>query len=323
MLPYKIQIDLVNSGVAAIEAVQANDYDVVFMDHRMPGMDGVEALRHIRTLNGSRFAALPVIALTANVVDGVDEMFLKNGFNEFLSKPIDVVKLNFVLEKWIPARKQKSLSKQPDVRSRVVSISGDNSDSSLVIEGINVEKGISISAGSLDYYMETLATFLEDGSERIKMLRECITKKDLTLYTTYVHALKSAAASIGAEDLAVFASFLETAGKQESLSLIKTRNDDFIDELESLLDRIRNALAVHRKNEDETGDCESFYALLSILVKALEDMDAGVINQTLSDLQKNACSEKFKDSVRNLSAKVLMSEYDEAAEYIKEMLTSR
>ena len=82
--------------------MQAEEYDIVFMDHMMPVMDGIEAVAIIRKLEGERFQTLPIVALTANALVGMEEMYLQNGFNAYLSKPIDIQKLNAILEKWIP-----------------------------------------------------------------------------------------------------------------------------------------------------------------------------------------------------------------------------
>ena len=106
---YEVQIRLCGSGEEAIKAVQAEEYDLVFMDHMMPGMDGIEATAIIRGLEDERFQKLPIVALTANAISGMKEMYLKNGFNDYLSKPIDVQKLNALLEKWIPKEKQQKL----------------------------------------------------------------------------------------------------------------------------------------------------------------------------------------------------------------------
>jgi signal transduction histidine kinase/CheY-like chemotaxis protein len=110
LLPYKMRVDLCKSGVTAIEAVKTNRYDIVFMDHIMPVMDGIEATLKIRAMGDKDlyYKEVPVIALTANAGSGRKEMFLENGFNDFLSKPIDTVKLDAVLRKWIPKVKQKS-----------------------------------------------------------------------------------------------------------------------------------------------------------------------------------------------------------------------
>jgi signal transduction histidine kinase/CheY-like chemotaxis protein len=112
MLPYKMKIDLCFSGAEAIAAVAKNRYDLVFMDHMMPEMDGIEATKLIREMSSENphYAELPIIALTANAVSGTKEMFLSNGFNDFLSKPIDVIKLNAILGKWIPKEKLEKLN---------------------------------------------------------------------------------------------------------------------------------------------------------------------------------------------------------------------
>jgi CheY-like chemotaxis protein len=114
LLPYKMRVDLCKSGMTAIGAMQMNRYDIVFMDHKMPGMDGIETTQMIRSMGDEDpyYKEVPVIALTANAVSGTKEMFLENGFNDFLSKPIDTVKLDAILERWIPKVKQKSAVKK-------------------------------------------------------------------------------------------------------------------------------------------------------------------------------------------------------------------
>ena len=109
--PYGVQVSMCKNGEMALEAVKANRYDMIFMDHLMPGMDGVETTERIRAFDAEDgyFAEIPIVALTANAVIGMREFFLANGFSDFMSKPVDVVKLNSVLEKWIPKEKQLTL----------------------------------------------------------------------------------------------------------------------------------------------------------------------------------------------------------------------
>jgi len=108
LAPYGMEVSLCKNGKMAIEAVKTNRYDLVFMDHLMPDMDGVEATGAIRDLGAENgyLAEMPIVALTANVLSGMREFFLKNGFSDFMSKPVDVVKLNALLRKWIPTEKQ-------------------------------------------------------------------------------------------------------------------------------------------------------------------------------------------------------------------------
>ncbi|MDR0389569.1 MAG: response regulator [Spirochaetaceae bacterium] len=101
---FDIQVDLTQKGLLAIELVQKNSYDLVFMDHMMPEMDGIETTRRIREL-GIGYKKIPIVALTANVVAGAETMFLKNQFNDFLAKPIEFASLNRCLRKWLPPEK--------------------------------------------------------------------------------------------------------------------------------------------------------------------------------------------------------------------------
>jgi len=107
--PYGMEVDFCKNGEMALSAIKANRYDMVFMDHLMPGMDGVETTREIRKLGESDkyYLDLPIVALTANAVSGMREFFLENGFSDFMSKPVDVLKLNAILERWIPQEKQR------------------------------------------------------------------------------------------------------------------------------------------------------------------------------------------------------------------------
>ena len=105
--PYKMQLFTAESGYQAIEMVKNETYDLILMDHMMPGMDGVETVHKIRALPGDYFQNIPIIALTANAVNGAREMFLRESFQDFASKPIEIKTLERVLKKWLPKSKQK------------------------------------------------------------------------------------------------------------------------------------------------------------------------------------------------------------------------
>ncbi|MDR2071548.1 MAG: response regulator [Treponema sp.] len=106
LVPYRMQVDICDNGNGAIGMVKENRYDLIFMDHMMPGIDGIEATAQIRAMEGEYFRSVPIIALTANAIAGMKEMFLAKGFNDYLSKPIEISRLNELVEKWIPLAKQ-------------------------------------------------------------------------------------------------------------------------------------------------------------------------------------------------------------------------
>ena len=120
LYPYNMHVDLCLSGAEAIEKAKQYHYDLIFMDHMMPEMDGIEAAKRIRKLGeeDAYYRDLPIIALTANAIDGMKEMFLENGFSDFLSKPIDQIKLNTILAKWIMKEEIKNVTQRISVAAR-------------------------------------------------------------------------------------------------------------------------------------------------------------------------------------------------------------
>ena len=320
VLPYQMEIDLCNNGVEAILAVKAKRYDIVFMDHRMPEMDGVEATEHIRAMGSDDpyYKDLPIIALTANAIYGMEKMFIKHGFSDYLTKPIDVAKLNTILEKWIPREKQMGSV----VKSRKPVNDNNTGQKTLSIEGLDVTKGIIYSGGTAGYYLETLATYLDDGQKKKEEIKKCLAEGNLKLYTTYVHALKSASANIGATLLSEAAYALEMAGNREDISFIEANNASFITDLEQVLANIETALA-SADSDDESGsptitvqDREK----LATLKTALERLDYEVINKTIEGLLVSAYTKNLRTMVRNISNSILMFEYNEAIVMIDTVL---
>ena len=114
--PYKATVDTCLSGKEALEAVKQSEYDLIFMDYMMPEMDGVEAVKQLRALDDVKHKTLPIIALTANALVGAKEMFLENGFDDFISKPIEVMKLNQILAKWVPTEKQEAFTTKEEAK---------------------------------------------------------------------------------------------------------------------------------------------------------------------------------------------------------------
>jgi len=321
LIPYMMKVDLCNSGMEAIKLIKSKQYDIVFMDHRMPGMDGVEATEYIRALGNddARYKELPIIALTANAVSGMKEMFIEHGFNDFISKPIDTVRLDTILEKWIPKDKQTGS----------VSSGSSRSDDSAVlsaldkIEGLNAKKGISLSGGTVEFYHEILLTFYEDWTEREPEIQKCLEAGDLSLYTTNVHALKGASANIGADKLSEAAYDLELAGTRGDFDFIRSNTDITLQMLKELLNNINyilTSLGLTCEKPVNSLDAAQYKATLESLSSALEVMDFSNINRSIDLLLSSTQSEKDKSKIRDISKHVLMFEYDDALTLISDLL---
>jgi signal transduction histidine kinase/CheY-like chemotaxis protein/HPt (histidine-containing phosphotransfer) domain-containing protein len=321
LAPYKMRVDVCRSGPEAIEAVQAEHYDIVFMDHMMPGMDGIEATKRIRAMRGDYYRKLPVIALTANAVAGAREMFLGEGLNDFISKPIDISKLKTVLDKWIP----QALRKSP---TEVIAAGDDGGDDidvrRIKIDGVDVEKGLAMSGGKGTHYIRTITMFYEDGFEKIKEIRNCMEIGDMHLYATHVHGLKSAAASIGAAAVSEEAKALETASKENNQIYVNGHNAKFLMNLEALLHNIGKLLDDIEAMKKKTGgghiDTEMLKAELAKLKTAMESFDSEAIDGATNTLIEYEQAEHFGERIKTILQNVLIGEYDEALEQIDRLL---
>jgi PAS domain S-box-containing protein len=316
MSQYKMTIDLAKSGREAIEAVQENDYDIVFMDHMMPEMDGIEASNRIRALIptqeryemcncGNYYKNLPIVALTANAVSGMREMFLKNGFQDFLAKPIDTTLLDAILEKWLPKDKLESFTASETKKSDLPAFR---------IEGVDVESGIYMTGGDAANYLKTLSIFREDGLEKIDTLRNLLSVDDFQLYATHVHALKSALASIGAAKISNLARSLEIASKNKDRAFIEKNNEKFLEELTMLLESIKLAVAsVATSKKKSGGEVDIGFIKENVvrLQQALEILDMEEVDSVLSLLRTKSDGEidKILDDISN---NILICEYDVA-----------
>ena len=303
---YGMSIDTCLSGKSAIEAVLAKEYDLVLMDHMMPEMDGIEATKIIRSLGGSH-ANLPVVALTANAIVGAKEMFLQNGFDDFLSKPIEVNKLNSILAKWIPAHKQMKAKTVPrtdvdrDEKAEKTEIS---------IADVDVTRGISLSGGSVENYLDTLAVFYKNGIEKIGELAKCVETENFSLYTTYIHALKSACANIGANMHSDNAMALEYAGIDQNNDFIKSHNEDFSDSLKELLENINAVITANTTMPDcDTLDEDVMKELLEQLKTAVEAFDIEAIEELTENLQDFKQLPEKGETVSSLLKDVFLSRY--------------
>jgi signal transduction histidine kinase/CheY-like chemotaxis protein len=314
MAPYRMRVDLRKSGREAIEAVKAERYDIVFMDHMMPEMDGVEAAGRIRELGGEEYQNLPIVALTANAVSGMKEMFLSRGFNDFLSKPIDTSKLNAVLGKWLPKEKQ--------LRAAESAAPAEADCAWIKIDGVDVERGLSLANGQAENYLQTLAVFCEDLREKGVEIRRALGKNDIASYTIYVHALKSAAANVGATKLSEDAKELEMAGKRTNTDLIAARTPLLLADLEALRGDITEAVASAREarmSDLPPVDEKAVKAALAELREALSGLNAGAINDAAGKVRDlNAAASG--GAVEKIMQNVLVGDYDEAVAQIGELL---
>jgi signal transduction histidine kinase/CheY-like chemotaxis protein len=332
--PYGMKIDSCLSGSEALDLVRRNHYDLVFMDHMMPEMDGLTATGLIRKQDpedGADYCKnLPIVMLTANAVAGQREIFLSSGVNDFLSKPIDVGKLNLILETWLPAEKQlKRTGPEKDEKDEGPEEAGPPPprDGLLpVLPGIDTQTGLRNAGDSVDSYIGILSFFRRDITERIPLIKKAVEESDWASYTTMVHAIKGASRSIGAMETGDLAAELEAAGRDRNQDLIAEKTGALTARLEELAARIRHALGEAEETEDsalreaEDGGISALEAenlKLGPLKDALSDMDTGRVDEILAGIHGRQMDLKTRNYLALLEERILLFEYDKAVEMIE------
>jgi signal transduction histidine kinase/CheY-like chemotaxis protein len=321
MLPYRLKIDTAISGMEALKLIHEHEYDIIFMDHMMPIMDGIETLHKIREKGGT-YKDVPVIVLTANAVVGMKEMFLKEGFNDYISKPIDTSKLDGVLFKWIPKNKHQ--------KPQAISMHKLKSVTNIAIEDIDVAEGIRMANGSMESYLDILTVYIKDSKERYSTLCSFlqtieITNPDprvLSLFTTQVHALKSASASIGAKKLSEDALKLEMAGKAAAVEFIKQNLGLFCSSLAVTLERIERVLPKREAAENEAQKraigTEDMRDILN-LKTALEHEDIRNIDTFFETLNGKDFNSAVKEKLGDIGDFILVSDFKEALKAVEDL----
>jgi CheY-like chemotaxis protein len=327
LAPYHAKIDTSLNAIKAIELIKQHTYDIVFMDHMMPDMDGIEAVAHIRAWeakhNGmaAKQTQVPIIALTANAISGMREMFIEHGFNDFLAKPIDISKLDGILCRWIPKEKRGMREHGSANKDQEAGDTGSN----LTIPGVDIPAGISMTGGTIALYRQVIGLFRKDAEERLPLLQTIPDSSALPGFVTHVHALKSASASIGAAEISAKAADLEAAGKAANLDFIRENLPGFAKALAELAGGIK----AWEDGQEPSGsehvlDNAAVVQLLRELETALSAEDAGGIDRILEELKRqtasNTVSAKTKEGLEKVNEDVLMTEFESAAEIIRSLL---
>ena len=313
MAPYNMNIQTCLSGPEALEMIKNNHYDIVFMDHMMPGMDGIEVTTLVREMESKDeyFKKLPIIALTANAVSGQKEIFLESGINDFLAKPIEIQKLDEILEKWLP----------PDKLNESEMLGRDDKKpekaESIDISGIDVALGLRNCGGDITVYLDILIDFCKDAEARMVKINEAFTQGDTKLYVTLVHALKGAARSIGAVETGEKASWLEKTAAKGQLSAVRGKTNDLYEHVQTLIKSVKTIVEKH-ESKDNKEDTEISALRLETLKTALEEMDIEAVNRILLVFTGLSLDKETKEKISEIEQLVLMFEYEKAIEKINE-----
>ena len=250
MKRFGFEATLIESGPEAINRIDEHlvEYDMIFMDHMMPFMDGVEVTSQIRKINTTYAKEIPIVALTANAINGVEKQFLDAGMNDYLSKPIHMKQLSNVLKKWLPLEKQVRMvdgKEAPQVITDeygnvIKTLDGKSKDILDCLPGVDVEDGLRNCGGSKSVYISVLQTFA--SSNLISSLNEYYEAEDMENYSVISHSIKGACRNIGANKVADMAYALEKASKEKEIAFVWENHQDFADEYTAMIRTVTQAI---------------------------------------------------------------------------------
>ena len=315
---YELEITEAENGMEAIELVKGTRFQIIFMDHMMPGMDGIEAMQRIRNDCGENGRLPVVIALTANAMTGIRETFLASGFQDFITKPLDRRAMHMLLLKWIPEENRRAggswisnLQLNNDMFRKVI------------IEGIDTDEVAEHYNGSMEEYHELLTLYCLDGKRKLKVLRE----HHYEGYGIEVHALKSASANVGAMRLSFRAKEQEKAVNRGDMAFVDSRMSVLLAEYEEQLEHIQSYLEENRKEESmavqkqkKEIEKEELVQTVESALESLEDFQAKECARKIEEILECRLEADVKAVLEKIEEQLKLYEDDKAEQMLRELL---
>ena len=313
---YNITPSAAASAQQAIEMLRQNKFDIIFMDHMMPEMDGVEAVNIIREMG----ITTPIIALTANAVTSAREMLLAAGMNDFLSKPIVKGELNKILIKWIPSSHMIDKQNTESIPSTTDSEKNIKFWEKIhEIKGLSLQTGLNRVSGQRDVYKNALRLLSKGIDTCIGNLEEFLAAGDMHNFTIEAHSIKTSLANIGAMELSTMAQKLEAASVKMDASFCADTLPSFSEALRNLRDKLKDAFSQIRRSDTLVIPPE-LVSILSRIKDAFINTDYGEISNGIKNLDTLDLEDGLKDEIEEIKDTVMVMDYSNAAEMINMLL---
>ena len=315
---YQIKVDTAMSGQEALEKVMKNHYHLILMDQMMPIMDGIETAEQIRRMPQKDKRNVPIIALTANAIRGSREMFLEKGFQDYLSKPMNINLLENILMKYLPDEFIHFVDKEdPNIKV----------SKNITIAGVDTQLGIKNYDNSVSRYIQVLKYIYDDGFAQIERMDKMIANEEFEQYTFETHALKGLALGVGALSLADKSRELEFAVRDGNLDKVRAEAPSLTEEYKKILANIKFVLVDNGielseevKVTKEALSPEDEKKGLVSLRESLEMLDMTESDKKISDLLSFKLDDETREKFKKIRTAVREFDYDEAIIIVDEIL---
>ncbi len=296
----QVRLDCVESGAKALSVFRLHAYDLVFLDHRMPGMDGIQTLHAMRELNDPRNRDVPIVALTANVFNTAREQYFEEGFDDYLSKPIDSVKLEELLIRHLPKAKVHIL----DGSGEEEKWSEEGFVPKMVPEGIDYELAVQTCGGS-QILKQVAEEFRTDIESRAVRMESDVDSGNIDDFTIQVHALKSSARLLGAIRLSERAAYLESCGKRGDLVEIEQQMPYMMKDYRSYIQKLDMMLGTKQETDKPLLSQDELKYYLAGLRELAEAFDFDSLDIAINEMDGYRMPEDFKETFVKIKEAVM------------------
>jgi len=309
--PYGLEVDIATGGKESLEKVKEKEYDLIFMDHMMPEMDGVETLQEIRKMEPDYCKEVPVVVLTANAVYGARKELLENGFTDYVAKPIDVKHLEEILYKYVG---EFSASENPEDNKKHTAVSIAGIDAAGAMEKMHLDEAS---------YIGILRSYYTDLPAALERIAHAQKTGDIKKYVIDVHGIKSTSASVGAMELSELAKQLEFAGKENNLEFIKRHMPRFVTICEEIIGALEHFFAKEREDAEEKEISILEKQWMLDISEACEEMDSAKATDLLKQIEGKRFDKEEELLVKKIESHVNQYDYDEVVTLMQEELAKR
>ena len=314
MSVYQMEIDTAASGYDALQLVKKKRYDLIFMDHWMPQLDGVDTAKRIRGMDDPYYKTVPIVALTANAMTGAREQFIRSGFDGFLAKPMEYKELDRILRKFVLPLAPEG-ERQPDLPGKEGMLQLVASQ----LEGIEMRERVRTFGGNLELYLNVLRTYFKDLCERRKEVEgmfECLEYKEFMIF---MHALKSASYNAGANSFGEIAERLEHAAKEQDGGSIRKMQPELMQKMDETIETARRALEIVSgfTEEEVKQNARLSRECLEQIKFYCEEMDMVALEEEIQRLKKCSYQTEQQELVNGIINDYEEFEYEHLVRRIK------
>ncbi len=324
----QIQVTDAGGGAECLELVQKNHYDLIFLDHMMPEMDGVETLHHMKELSGGPCQNTPIVVLTANAVSGAKEKYLSEGFDDFLSKPVVPEKLENMIKRMLPEDLLKeaadggSGTKQVRAGTKKESAPENLPEELLQIDGLDWQYAWMHLPDMelLEYTVKEFYAQIDSAADKLERFYGQIAEPDqLDQYRIQVHAMKGLAATVGIMPLSGLAKVLEYAARDGKIDVVTSVTPIFLEEWRSYRQKLQGVFGIEDTAGKEVTDYSVLQALVEMLRFSMKEMDIDQADRLAGQLLEYKYPDKIAQNIRQLAEAVTNLDSEET-ERLAELL---